>query len=160
MSIELLRVGMGIVWALNFLFVADPTNQFFPTFRDTAISFASTSLGGPGVADFVAAHATFFAWFTALLTAYLALAFVSGATTRLACLVGSLASVVFFVTQFVSTFQGPGATDVGPHPLYILSYVILLAGGAGRYVSVDRWIWKSGRIRFPRWLRWFAGPRP
>ncbi len=47
MSIDLLRVGVGLVWVLNLIFIVDPTNQFFPTFRGTVLSFAPTSLGGP-----------------------------------------------------------------------------------------------------------------
>ncbi|MGD0718891.1 MAG: hypothetical protein ABSA15_04865, partial [Thermoplasmata archaeon] len=103
MSIDLLRVGMGIVWVLNMIFILDPANQFFSTFHDTALSFAPTSLGGPGVANFVAAHSIFFAWITAILTAYLAVAFVLGVTTRLACIVGAAASIIFLGTQFLST---------------------------------------------------------
>lgn len=159
MSIDLLRVGVGLVWVLNLIFIVDPANQFFPTFRGTVLSFAPTSLGGPNVANFVAAHATAFAWMTALLTVYLAIAFVLGVTTRLACIVGGVAFVIFLATQFLSTFQIPGGTDVGPHPLYLLIYLILFAGGAGKYVAVDHWIWATGRARFSRLSRWLAAPR-
>jgi uncharacterized membrane protein YphA (DoxX/SURF4 family) len=152
-------VGIGVVWVLNLVFVLDPANQFFSTFRGTALSFAPTSLGGPGVADFVAAHAVLFAWITALLTGYLATAFVLGMTTRLACIVGAVASIAFLLTQFVSTIAIPGGTDVGPHPLYLLIYLILFTGGAGRYFAVDHWIWATGRARFPRVSRWLAAPR-
>lgn len=150
---------MGVIWGLNMVFVLEPSNQFFPTFRATAASFAPTSLGGPGVADFVAAHALVFAWVTAVLTAYLAVAFVLGLTTRLACLVGGVASLVFLATQFVSTFQVPGGTDVGPHPLYLLIYLILFVGGVGRYLSVDQRIVQRTRARFPRLSFWLAVPR-
>ncbi len=160
MAIDLLRVGVGFVWALNLLFVVNPTNQFFLTFQNVALSFAPTSLGGPGVADFVAAHSVAFAWITAALTAYLTVAFVFGITTRLACLVGGAASIVFLLTQFLSTFEMPGGTDVGPHPLYLLVYLVLYTGAAGRYFAVDHWVWVSGRARFPRLSRWVAAPRP
>ncbi|MCI4347085.1 MAG: hypothetical protein L3J97_00505 [Thermoplasmata archaeon] len=159
MSLELLRVGMGIVWVLNMIFILDPANQFFPTFHDIALSFAPTSLGGPGVANFVGAYATVFAWVTAVLTVYLAIAFVLGVTTRLACIVGGIASIIFLVTQALSTFQIPGGTDVGPHPIYLLIYLILFTGGAGKYVAVDQWMWATGRARFPRLSRWLAAPR-
>jgi uncharacterized membrane protein YphA (DoxX/SURF4 family) len=158
-SIDLLRVGMGLVWALDLLFVVDPGNLFFPTFRATALSFGPTSLGGSGVAEFVGAHATAFAWIVAILTAYLAVAFLLGATTRLACLAGGAASVLFLLTQFTSTFETPGGTDVGPHPLYLLGYLILFVGGAGRYFAVDHWRWMTGRVRFPRLTRWLTAPR-
>lgn len=159
MSIDLLRVGMGFVWALNLVFIAAPSNEFFATFHDVALSFAPESLGGPGVADFVATNAVFFAWATALLTAYLAVALVAGVTTRLACVAGAVASILLLVTQFASTFAFPGGTDVGPHPLYLLVYLVLFAGGAGKYVAVDHWVWRTGRARFPRLSRWLAAPR-
>ena len=157
-SIDLLRVGMGLVWALNMIFILAPSNQFFPTFQSVALSFAPTSLGGPAVADFVAAHWFVFAWITAVLTAYLAIAFLLGLTTRLACIVGAAASIVFLGTQFFSTFQTPGGTDVGPHPLYLLIYLVLFIGGAGKYFAIDRWIWATGRARGPRLARWIATP--
>ncbi len=159
MSIDLLRVGVGFVWVLNLIFVVDPANQFFSTFKDVALSFAPTSLGGPGVASFVAANATLFAWITALLTAYLAIAFVFGLTTRLACLVGGAASIAFLLTQFLSTFQIPGGTDVGPHPLYLLIYVVLFTGAAGKYLAIDHWVWMTGHVKYPRLSRWLAAPR-
>ncbi len=159
MAIDLLRVGMGAIWALNLVFIVDPSNRFFPTFESVALSFAPTSLGGPGVANFVAAHPGIFAAITAFLTAYLAVAFLLGVTTRLACVVGGLASIVFLLTQWLSTFGVPGGTDVGPHPLYLLVYLVLYLGGAGTYVAVDHWIWRTGRARFPRLSRWVAAPR-
>lgn len=156
LAIEALRIGMGAIWALNMIFVLYPANQFFPTFQSTAASFGPTSLGGPGGANFVASHSLLFAWVTAVLTAYLAIAFLVGFTTRLACLVGALASLAFLVTQFATTFQAPGGTDVGPHPLYLLIYLILFLGGAGRYFSVDRRIWASKSQWLPRLSRWMA----
>jgi uncharacterized membrane protein YphA (DoxX/SURF4 family) len=159
MSIDLLRVGVGLIWVLNTIFIVDPANQFFPTFRDTALSFAPTSFGGPGIADFVAAHASVFAWVTAVLTVYLALAFVMGVTTRLACVVGGTVSIAFLLTQFLSTFLIPGGTDVGPHPLYLLIYLVLFTGAAGKYLAVDHRIWRTGHAKFPRLSRWLAAPR-
>ena len=159
MSIDLLRVGMGLIWALNLIFVLDPDNRFFPTFQDTALSFAPTTLGGPAVASFVAANSLAFAWTFAVLTVYLAVAFLAGVTTRLACLVGAVASVGLLVTQFSSTFNAPGGTDVGPHPLYLLVYLILFVGPAGRYLALDHWVWATGRARFPRLSVWLAAPR-
>ena len=159
MSIDLLRVGIGLVWVLNLIFIVDPGNGFFSSFQDVALSFAPTSLGGPGVADFVAAHAAAFAWITAGLTAYLAIALVLGVTTRFACIVGGVSSVLFLLTQWASTFAIPGGTDVGPHPLDVLIDLILFAGGAGKYVAVDHWIWRTGHARLPRLSRWLAAPR-
>ena len=159
MSIDLLRVGLGGIWVLNLIFVVDPSAEFFPTFQDVALSFGPTTLGGAGVPDFVASHADLFAWIIAIVTAYLAVALLVGVTTRLACIVGAVASIAFLVTQWVSTFAFPGGTDVGPHPLYLLMYLVLFAGGAGKYFAFDHWVWASGRARFPRLSRWLAAPR-
>lgn len=157
-AIDLLRIGTGVVWALNLVFIVDPTNQFFATFRYTALSFGPTSLGGASAADFVAAHALLFAWITALFTAYLAVAFLLGVTTRLACVLGAGASILFLLTQYYSTFTVPGGTDVGPHPLYLVIYLVLFTGGAGTYFSIDRGAWTKGRRRFPRLSRWVTSP--
>ena len=159
-AVDLLRVGIGIVWALNLIFILAPSNQFFSGFRQTASGFANSSLGGPGLANLAASYPAVFAWGVALLTGYLAVAFLSGTTTRLACIVGGIASSLFIVTQFYSTFALDGTgTDVGPHPLYILIYLILFLGGAGQYFAFDHWVWASGHARFPRLSRWIASPR-
>lgn len=151
---------MGLIWSLNMVFILVPANQYFSTFQSVALSFAPTSLGGPAVANFVAANWLLFSWLTVVLTAYLAVAFLLGVTTRFACLVGTLASSALLATQFLSTFQAPGGTDVGPHPLYLLIYLVLFIGGAGRYLAIDHWIWVTGRARRPRLGRWLASPPP
>ncbi|HYK93385.1 MAG TPA: hypothetical protein VEY07_05010 [Thermoplasmata archaeon] len=158
-AVELLRVGLGCVWALNLVFVLAPSNQFFSTFADTALSFEPTTLGGPGVADFVAANAVVFSAAIAGTTAYLAVALLLGATTRLACWIGIAFSSVLLLTQVGSTFLIPGGTDVGPHPLYLLIYLVLILGRAGRYFAFDHWMWERGHVRFPRLSRWVASPR-
>lgn len=158
-AVELLRVGLGGVWGLNLIFVLAPENAYFATFADTALSFTPTTLGGPGVADFVAAHSAVFAVAIAVTTGYLALAFLAGLTTRLACYVGFAFSATLLLTQVGSTFTVPGGTDVGPHPLYLLIYLVLFLGRAGRFFAVDHWMWVRGHARFPRLSRWIASPR-
>ncbi len=116
LAVEVLRIGLGLVWAMNLVFIVDPANQFFPTFSSTASSYAPTTLGGPGLAQFVAAHGAVFSVLIAVATAYLAFAFLTGTTTRWACVVGFFLSGFFLVTQWGSTFYFPGGTDVGPHP--------------------------------------------
>ena len=158
-SLDLLRIGTGLIWALNLLFILDPANLYFPTFRAVAESYASQTLGGPAISNFVAAHALPFAWLIAIATAYLAVAFFLGITTRLASLVGLVSSVFYFLTQFYMTFMIPGGTDVGAHPLYLLLYLVLFIGGAGKYLSADSLLW-VGETRFPRLTRWFFTPPP
>jgi hypothetical protein len=159
MSLDLLRVGVGLIWAVNLIFILAPSNRYFAGFQSVAAGFGTTTLGGPGIANFVAAHSAVFSWGIALLTGYLAFAFVAGFTTRLACFVGEIASALFLITQFGATFVLNGAgTDVGAHPLYLLIYLILFVGGAGQYVAIDHWIWKTGRARLPRLSQWLASP--
>lgn len=160
MSIDLLRVGMGLVWALNLIFILTPSNQYFTMFQSMAGGYSASSLGGAGFANWVAGSPTFFAWAIAILTAYLAVAFLAGFTTRFACVAGAVASLAFLLTQFYTTFALDGSgTDVGPHPLYLLVYLILFAAGAGQYFALDHWMWASGKARFPRLSKWVASPR-
>jgi hypothetical protein len=150
--IELLRIGTGLVWLVNLIFIVDPANNYWGSFSATALSFAPTTVGGPGLAQYVSGHPLFFAWSIALITGYLTFSLIFGITTRLACFVGAFFSAVLLATQFGSTFLFPGGTDVGAHPLYILIYGVLVAGGAGRVFSVDVWVRTTleARRRAPR----------
>src|ERR1700689_2484018 len=107
----MLRLGLGVIWTLNLMFILDPANDFFSGFTATARLFPRTSLGGPGLAQFVAANSGLFSALIALTTAYLAIAFLFGATTRFACIVGFVFNSVLFATQFGSTIFVPGGTD-------------------------------------------------
>jgi uncharacterized membrane protein YphA (DoxX/SURF4 family) len=132
-----LRLSIGLVWALNLIFIFDPQNAFFATFAATAGSFAPVSLGGAGFPAFVAAHPMFFSIAIAAVTLYLALAFLLGLTTRFACLVGAGFALLLLISQFGAKFYVPGGTDVGPMPIYVATYVALALGGAERYLSLD-----------------------
>lgn len=134
------RLGLGVVWALNLIYVVDPANQFFSTFSVVAGSFASTSVDGGAVATFAAGHPLPFALVVAGITAYLAVAFLLGLTTRWACVVGAGFNAALLWTQFGSLTLLPGGTDVGPHPLYLLAYAVLLIGHGPDRLSVDSWI--------------------
>lgn len=136
-AIEVLRIGIGVIWAFNLYFIVEPSAQYFATFQSVAAAYGPETLGGPGIADFVAAHSLFFAWAIAIVSFYLAAAFILGFTTRVAMVVGAVASVFFFLTQWVPTFMLPGGTDVGAHPLYIAIYIALFLGGAGSIYSLD-----------------------
>ncbi len=147
--IEVLRIGLGVVWFANLFFVLYPPNDYFGNFSALALSFAPVSFGGPGFPDYVAAHPLFFSWLIALVTGYLAFAFTLGLTTRIACFVGSFFSAVLFAIQVGTIFIFPGGTDVGEHPLYILISAVLLVGGAGRSLSLDAWLRSA-------WARYMA----
>src|SRR5208282_5346195 len=146
--IEVLRIGLGIVWIANFFFILYPPNNYFGDFSSIALTFAPVSFGGPGFPQYVAAHPLFFSWLIALVTGYLALAFTLGLTTRIACFVGGFFSAVLFAIQIGSIFVFTGGTDVGEHPLFILISAVLLVGGAGASLSLDEWI----RVTWARYL--------
>jgi uncharacterized membrane protein YphA (DoxX/SURF4 family) len=157
--LELFRIGLGIIWALNLVFILDPANGFFASFSATASSFAPTSAGGPGLANFVAGHPLLFAGLIAGTTAYLAIAFLLGFTTRMACLVGAIFNSVLLVTQF-GTVATIGGTDVGPMPLYLVLYLGLAVGGAGASIGVDGWLWRSGLLHLRSMYQWIGSPPP
>jgi hypothetical protein len=139
-AIEVLRIGVGLIWVVNLVFILDPANKYWSTFSSVALTFAPTTIGGPGLADYVSAHPLFFSWAIALVTGYLAIALTLGLTTRVACFVGSFFSAILLATQWGTTFFFPGGTDVGEHPLYILVYGALIIGSAGSTLSLDVWI--------------------
>jgi uncharacterized membrane protein YphA (DoxX/SURF4 family) len=150
--IEVLRIGLGVVWVANLGFIVYPPNNFFGDFSATALTFAPVSFGGPGFPDYVAAHPLFFSWLVALITGYLAVAFTLGLTTKVACFVGSFFSAVLFAIQIGTIFVAPGGTDVGEHPLFILISAVLLVGGAGSTLSLDAVVekrWAEYRAAHP-----------
>jgi len=157
-ALDLLRILLGVIWTANLLFIFLPAADFWGGFAATAASYGPTSLGGPGFAEYVAANPTFFAWLIVVASVYLAIALLLGVTTRLACMVGFVASGAFFATQWNATFLFPGGTDVGAHPLYLAIYVALFFGGAGRFWSLDAWIWRTGRARLASLSNWIATP--
>lgn len=159
-AIEMLRILTGVVWLVNLVFIVDPAADYWSTFASVAQSYGPTTLGGPGLASFVSSNSGVFAWLIALLTVYLGAALTLGLTTRLASILGVVASIMFFVTQFGTTFLFPGGTDVGAHPLYIVIYATLWVGGAGQAWSIDGWLWRRGWGRRVPGSRWFASPAP
>jgi uncharacterized membrane protein YphA (DoxX/SURF4 family) len=140
MPLELLRIGIGLIWLVNLGFILDPSNDFFPTFQGTAQSFQATTITGPSISQVVADYPLPFALAIAFVTFYLALSFLTGIGTRIGCIVGAVFSVVLLITQWGSTFVVPGGTDVGPHPLYLLLYGALYFGGAGRFLTLRTWL--------------------
>ena len=155
--IEVLRIGLGLVWVANFFFIVYLPNDYWGQFPGIARSFAPVSFGGPGFPDYVASHPLVFSWLVAGITGYLAVAFTLGLTTRIACFVGSFFSAVLFAIQVGTIFVFPGGTDVGEHPLFILITAILLVGGAGQSLSLDAWT-RSAWARYRAARPAVAGP--
>ncbi|MCI4330943.1 MAG: hypothetical protein L3K19_03750 [Thermoplasmata archaeon] len=125
-TFTVLRLSLGVAWALNLVFILDPANAFFATFADTASGFGPTSVGGGGLARFVAGHSALFALLIAGTTAFLAVAFLTGRATRLGCVVGLSFNSVLLLTQLGSVAVMQGGTDIGPQPLYLAMYLALL----------------------------------
>ncbi len=160
LGVEVLRVGLGVVWAFNLIFVVDPANRWFDpaSFSGLAASFGASSVGGPGLAEYVASNPVLFAWAIALLTAYLAVAFLLGLTTRLACLLGAVTAALLLWTQWGMIWTIPGGTDVGPQPLYLIIYLVLFLGQAGKSFSLDARVSRISHQRLPRATRWLTAP--
>ncbi len=161
-ALDVLRILLGVIWGANLLFIFLPqsaANYWNPTFfSSTAYSYAFSSVIGPGLPNFVAAYPMFFASLIAIGSTYLAVAFLLGITTRLASLLGLIASVLLLLTQWNGIFVWGWGTDVGAQPLYIAICLALLVGGAGRYWALDAWIWKSVGARLSSLARWIAVP--
>ena len=141
-AIIAVRWGLGGIWGFNLLYVVLPANQFFPTFSATVSSFDSESLGGAALPSLANAYPSFAAVGVAVLTGYLAIAFLLGVTTRAACIVGAAFSGLLLALQFGLVWNLPGPTDVGPHPLYLLAYLALLIGYGEAPGTVDHLIRK------------------
>lgn len=139
-----LRLGIGLVWAMNCVYIFDPANDFFSGFSAEAASFAPVALGGGALPRFAAAHPAVFSILIAATTLYLAVAFLLGGTTRWACGIGIGFALALLVSQFGLTFVVPGGTDVGPMPIYVAVYAALLLGRAERVFSLDAW-WGAHR---------------
>ena len=82
-AVEVLRIGLGVVWAANLTFILFPSSNYWGSFAAVAASYGPTTPGGSGFAQFVSAYPSVFAGLIALVTAYLAVAFLTGFTTRL-----------------------------------------------------------------------------
>jgi hypothetical protein len=137
------------VWALNLVCIFDPANGYFTGFGATAASVEGTSLGGSAFPTFVAAHPLVFSLVIAVVTLYLAIAFLFGVSTRAACIVGTVFALALLVSQFGSTFV-IGGTDVGPMPIYVAVFGALFFGHAERTLSFDAgWSARAQRNRAP-----------
>ncbi|MCI4325878.1 MAG: hypothetical protein L3K00_08400 [Thermoplasmata archaeon] len=127
-GIALLRLGLGAVWAANAVYILDPANQFFSSFSGVAASFGSSTIGGPGLAQFVAQQPFVFSAVITAITLGLAVSFLSDVGVRVACLVGAAFNVALLVTQWGQIATIPGGTDIGPQPLYLLGYAVVWVG--------------------------------
>jgi hypothetical protein len=137
LAVGLLRLGLGLVWLANVVFVVDPANGFFSSFSSVAGSFGGATLGGPGFASFVAANPLVFSVLIAATTIGLAAAFLGDFLVRPACIAGLVFNLALFVTQWGQTAVIPGGTDVGPHPVYIVGYLALFVGYQPGVLSVS-----------------------
>ena len=136
-AILVLRVTLGLIWTGNLFFVLLPSNDFFGGFGSAVTGLGGGSLVGPELVTIAVQYSPITSIVVAGTTGYLALAFLLGASTRLACLIGIVFSGVLLVLQWGSTFVFPGGTDVGPHPLYIAASLALLIGRAESRYSLD-----------------------
>jgi hypothetical protein len=145
-----LAIMLGRIWAANLLFLVVPSAGCRGSFAVLAASHGDTSLVGPGGTGSRELRRREFDIVRRLIavpTACLAVALLPGVMTRLASVLGFVASLVFLATHRTATFAFPGGTDVGPHRLCRATYVALYVAGAGRCWSLDGRIRRTGRAR-------------
>jgi uncharacterized membrane protein YphA (DoxX/SURF4 family) len=127
-SVALLRVGLGLVWLANCVYILDPANVFFASFSGVAQSFGASSAGGPGLAELVSQYAFLFSILIAAVTVSLAVAFLSDVGVRAACVVGAAFNAALLLSQWGQIATIPGGTDIGPQPLYLIGYAVVFVG--------------------------------
>jgi uncharacterized membrane protein YphA (DoxX/SURF4 family) len=88
-----------------------------------------------------------FAFGLAVAESVLALALITGCATRVACIAGSLLSLIIWSTaEGFGGPYGPGSTDVGTSVAYVLVFILLWWSDAGSLFSIDAW--RRFRTRF------------
>ena len=137
-AIELLRIALGGIWAVNLLFIVYPAADYWATFSTLVQSSVGGSSGAGTISGLVLDDPLLFAWAVAGVTVYLAVAFLLGIGTKIACVIGAVFSAALFGLGLGSTFAFPGGTDVGPHPVYLAAYAALYLGDAGTSFAVNR----------------------
>ena len=102
-------------------------------------------------ASMISTNPYFFAYLVASLETTLAVLFIFGIFTNLACIMSILHS--FGIWTVAEGFGGPlqlgKSTDIGPAIMYTIISGLLLAISAGRYYAVDQWLTpRLGRFGF------------
>jgi hypothetical protein len=136
-GIAFLRLGLGLAWIANAVYILDPSNDFFASFSGVAASFGGSTAGGPALANFVSAYAMVFSIGIAAITVSLAISFLSDVAVRAACLLGAGFNVALLVSQWGQISTLPGGTDIGPQPLYLIGYAALWVGYRPGELSVS-----------------------
>ncbi|MDQ2785844.1 MAG: hypothetical protein M3Y58_12665 [Chloroflexota bacterium] len=158
-GLAVLRIGFGLVWAIDAYF------KWQPAFHNNLDTYLSA--GADGQPAVVKAWITF--WvntvgiqphvvgiFLAVVETALALALIFGVFSNLAYLGGIFLSLAIWSTA--EGFGGPykpGTVDIGAAIIYVLVFVALFLGAAGLCLGVDRWL----TPRLGRW-GWLASGMP
>jgi nitrite reductase (NO-forming) len=155
MGLTLLRMGFGVIWAV------DASLKWQPAFQANFQQILSgVAKGQPGFLNWwfglwqfvVSGRAPIFGIMTASTETYLALALLTGFARKFTYTVGILYGL--FVWSVAEGFGGPympgTTTDVGAAIIYSLLFIALLLVDAGRF-SVDHVIEK----KIPAW-RWIS----
>jgi nitrite reductase (NO-forming) len=158
MGITLLRIGFGVIWAV------DASLKWQPAFQANFQQILSgVAQGQPGFLSWwfglwqlvVSGRAPIFGILTASTETYLALALLTGFARKFSYSVGILYGL--FVWSVAEGFGGPympgTTTDVGAAIIYSLVFIALLLVDAGRF-SLDNLIAK----KIPAW-RWVSDLR-
>jgi thiosulfate dehydrogenase [quinone] large subunit len=150
--IALLRIGFGLIWAIDAWF------KWQPGFRENVLGYLKEGMDGQAPLVYNWVHfwytvvninPTAFAYFVAIVETAIAFGLIFGVFSNLAYLGGALFALAIWVTA--EGFGGPygaGSTDVGAGILYVPTFVALFLMSAGKYWGIDHWLTpRLGRLK-------------
>ncbi len=142
------RIVFGLMWAV------DAALKWSPAFLTHIESYLSATGQPAWLAHYISGWSRvlshdprLFAFGLAVAESLLALALITGFFTKLACIGGSLLSLLIWSTaEGFGGPYGPGSTDVGTSIAYVLVFTLLWWSDAGGQFSIDAL--RRSRTRF------------
>ena len=149
-----IRIVFGLMWAVDAAF------KWSPAFVNHVEDYLSTDGQPAWAAHYISGwiqllghDPRLFAYGLAVAESVLALALILGCGTKVACLGGSLLSLIIWSTaEGFGGPYGPGSTDVGTSAAYVLVFILLWWTDAGSLFSVDAWRRSRSRVHLTRRL--------
>lgn len=153
-----LRVGLGLIWAI------DASFKWTPTFRASYISILTDAAKDQPSwlhwwfnfwINLQSPHPAFFTYLVAAVETLLALALIFGLGRKIAYIGGAVFSFLIWATP--EGFGGPystSSTDVGTGIVYMMVFLALIAMSFGQ--SAERWSLDAFIERRLHWWHWVA----
>jgi uncharacterized membrane protein YphA (DoxX/SURF4 family) len=161
--VALARIAFGIIWAIAAWLKWQPA--FINSFKDQVTG--ASDKASPAVQGWIAfwgnlvgTNPHLYAYLLASIETALAVFFIFGLFTNLACIVNVILSLgIWSIGEGFGGPLEPGkSTDIGPGIMYAIVAALLLAIAAGRYHGLDLWLTpRLGPLSFlasgPAWNR-------